>query len=830
MKKIIALLLVLVMVTGLFAACGVGEDTTGTTAPTQGREPTKPSESTNSTNPTDPTNPTEPTEPTNPIAPTEPVPPEDPWASYDIISLEEAIAICQQTGEAQTAEKYYVVGVVTEVWNDIYGNMNITDGVNTIKIYGSYSADGSTRYDAMESKPDVGDTVLLYGPLVNYKGNTPEMVDAWIIDFTEGEEPEIEMPPFDSTLTIAELLALPLQSGDITEGRYYVTATIDSITNAEYGAMYIADETGTISVYNSANKDGSIGYKLMEEKPYKGDLVTMYVTVQNFNGTFEIKSAWIISWESKQQDLNEADYTEMSIADARAAATGTKVKVSGVVARITYANGFIPSGVILVDGTNSIYVYDRDLAARVSIGNQITLLASKTYWILESEVHSANKYGYQGCNQLEEAYLLSNDEGNHDFDKSWIPTSTVKEVMDTPITTDISTTIFKVTALIKKVPGDGFVNYYINDLDGVTGSYCYSQCNGGDFDWLDAFDGKICTVYLMALNAKSNTSGCFWRFLPIAVYDEGFDVSSINVAEHVVKYYGVPQFLPLYTGDPELELITSVSSELLNFTNAELTYSSNNTRVVSFEGNVMHCGATGKATVTISCTYNGVTYSEDVQISVEHNESVSYITVVEAIQAAIDETVTVKGIVGPSLVNKVGFYLIDETGVIAVETDSDTLATLEIGHEVILEATRGFNNKNGSTYGQTCLKNATVVSNYYGNHAYSTDSFKGDISVADFYNLDINQDFTTSVYTMTATVVLEEGGYSSNIYLSDGTTKVRLYCSSAKQYKWLQAYVGQEITVEIAACNWNSKNYYTGCVLAVVLEDGTKVFNTLYFD
>ena len=75
-----------------------------------------------------------------------------------------------------------------------------------------------------------------------------------------------------------------------------------------------------------------------------------------------------------------------------------------------------------------------------------------------------------------------------------------------------------------------------------------------------------------------------------------------------------------------------------------------------------------------------------------------------------------------------------------------------------------------------------------------------------------------------------DGGYSSNIYLTDGSTQVRLYCSSASQYSWLKQYAGQEVTVEIAACNWNSKNYYVGCVLAVINADGTKTLNTLNFN
>ena len=86
------------------------------------------------------------------------------------------------------------------------------------------------------------------------------------------------------------------------------------------------------------------------------------------------------------------------------------------------------------------------------------------------------------------------------------------------------------------------------------------------------------------------------------------------------------------------------------------------------------------------------------------------------------------------------------------------------------------------------------------------------------------------MYTIKATVEVGGSAYYTNIKLTSGSTSVNLYCSSAAQYKWLQAYAGQEITMEIAPCNWNSKSYYTGCVLAVINEDGTKVYNTLNFD
>ena len=174
----------------------------------------------------------------------------------------------------------------------------------------------------------------------------------------------------------------------------------------------------------------------------------------------------------------------MTIDEARKAEKGAKVQVTGVVAQITYASGMAPNGIYLVDNTNSIYVYNNEVATSVAVGNTITIVAEKDWWILEKEAESAAKHGYQGCNQLTEARVIENDKKVSEPDYSWVKESTVKQILDTPFTTDITTTIYKVTALVKKshVEGQNFVNYYIDDLDGVTGSYIYTQCNGSDLD------------------------------------------------------------------------------------------------------------------------------------------------------------------------------------------------------------------------------------------------------------------------------------------------------------------------------------------------------------
>lgn len=643
-----------------------------------------------------------------------------------------------------------------------------------------------------------------------------------------GDDEKLDWDSFDC-ISIADVLAMTLADGEVTEDRYYIRGTVSEMLNAAFGEMTLTDETGSIYVYGTYSEDGSLKYSEMTDKAFTGDQVLLHCIIKNYQGTIEISNARLIDYIPAEINVDTSEYKEMTIAQARDAASGEKVLISGVVAQITYAFGQVPSGVILVDNTSSIYVYSKDIAGRVAIGNTISVAASKTWWILEDEQNNAAKFGYQGCNQLEDAQLVSIDSSISAFDTSWIEKTTVKDIMDTPVSEDITSKIYKVTAVIHKAVGTNFINYYIDDLDDETGSYCYTQCNGSDYAWLDEFDGKICTVYVMALNAKSTASDCFWRFLPIAVYDESFDVSTVNPAEHAVKYFGIGQFQTSYTGDPALELITTVDSELLAFTGAKLSYSSSDTSVITVDGNVMHCLKSGTATITITGTYGDKTYSGTVTVSVDiKQQEISYPTVSDAIAAADGTHVTVKGIVGPSLVNQTGFYLIDETGIIAVLTDEDTIATLSVGQEVVLEADRYVKTKGGSGYfGQSCLQNTTILINNYGKHEYCDDFFVTGTTVADFYALDPTVDYSTTVYVLTGTV--STGNYGAVSFSGSDGSYITLYASGSGQYSWLLNYEGQEITVEVAPCNWNSKTYWRGCVLAVLLPDGTKVVNELNF-
>lgn len=647
-------------------------------------------------------------------------------------------------------------------------------------------------------------------------------------------------------VTIAEAIALCEEAGYVSEERYVITATVESIDHPTYGQMTISDSTGSISVYGSYSADGETRYGDMDadQKPYAGDTVVLSCILQNFNGKKEVKSAWILSYTHNEPDIDENDYQTMTVRQARSAQKGTLVRLTGVVAQITYADGQIPipSGFYLVDGTDSIYVYDSQVAARVAIGNQVTVLGAKTYWILESEAASAQKYGYEGCCQIEKAYLKENDNGNHAFDKSWITSKTIKDILETPLTTNITTTIYKVNALVSKEVGKGFVNYYFYDLDGTTGSYTYTQCSGEDFAWLDEFDGKICTVYLSVINAKSSASGCIYRFLPILVEDENYQISADYIPEFVVKYHALDQFKTVYTGDPYLEVVTSVSSTLLGFENVSLTYRSSDEGVAYFETEndklLMRLKDYGSVTVTVTATYNDKTYSLPIQITYQQPENISSLTVAEAIATALDTEVTVKGIVGPSLVNKVGFYLVDESGIIAVTVSDEVMDGLKLGQEVVIKGNRTVTTKTSgevTNSGQSYIEVTQLLQNNEGRTNYSTATFIQTTFDAVYETAIVNEgknnwDVTDQAYIFEAKLTVVDSAWSTNFYLNgtDGK-KIQLYAGNGKtQYGWLMDYADKTIKVEFALCNWNVANM-KGSLLSIVLPSGEKVVNQLNF-
>ena len=113
-------------------------------------------------------------------------------ADGEALTIPQALAIAELAGTSYTTQKYYITGVITNVYNTQYGNMYIQDeDGNELCIYGLYSADGNTRYDAMESKPVKGDEVTVYTVLGMYD-TTKQGKNAWLDEVVAHDHDYVE--------------------------------------------------------------------------------------------------------------------------------------------------------------------------------------------------------------------------------------------------------------------------------------------------------------------------------------------------------------------------------------------------------------------------------------------------------------------------------------------------------------------------------------------------------------------------------------------------------------------------------------------------------------
>lgn len=673
----------------------------------------------------------------------------------------------------------------------------------------------------------------------------------------EYKEPGAELQEKYNAISIKDAIKKATEAGEAgTQDAFCVYGTIERVSNATYGEMYLTDGEASLYVYGTYASDGTSPFSSLDPTPKKGDEIVVYGVLKTYNGSPEMGKSVIKEYISKEIVIDLTKYEEMSIKDARSEDSGALVKLSGVVAFVTYANGMAPNGFYLVDNTGSIYVYGLDSAGQVKKGNTVTIIGEKIYYLPEGDT-SASKFNYKGANQIQEATVLTNDKGNSEFNKTWIKESSVKDILDTDFGEDITSSIFKVTTLIKKVPGSGFVNYYMNDLDEKTSSYVYTLCNGNDFAWLDEFDGKVCEVYLSPLNVKVSSTYGLYRFIPLEVsVKDNYKLSDDEACAFALKYYAKDQFMAEYNSDPALELLTDYQSELLSIEGLKISYQSSNEAVIKFETKdnktYMHALSDGDATITITAALNGKTKTEEFSIKVKIVSDVSALTVKEAIEKEDGEIVEVQGVVAASVANQTAFYLIDETGIIAVKMDSDVLNTLSLGDEVVVKGTRTHYVASGNQTVQSVILDATLVVNYFGGKDYSTASFVTDKTFTEISMLEV-LDYTTIGYTVNCKLVRVSCKYYSNIYLvnEECNRYLMLYCSSANQYNWAKDfYVVSEDTskytvtddmifeaaknaevykMDIALCNWNVKSYNRAGIIAIYNEDGSKVLNTLNF-
>ena len=161
----------------------------------------------------------------------------------EVLTTTEAAAIAATYAHnTYSDEKYYVRGTIDEVYNTQYGNMYLDS--STLTVYGTFSADGIDRYDAMTNKPDAYDEVLLYGILGTFNGAN-QMKNGWIIEFTANDAPttdggDTEEPGTDT----------PVETPTVID---FNNSTGYSTTYGEYKDVKVGDYSFYLSCGNKFN-------------------------------------------------------------------------------------------------------------------------------------------------------------------------------------------------------------------------------------------------------------------------------------------------------------------------------------------------------------------------------------------------------------------------------------------------------------------------------------------------------------------------------------------------------------------------------------------------
>ena len=198
-------------------------------------------------------------------------------AANSILTIEQALALgnCFEHN-TYTENKYYITGVVTNVYNITYGNMYLKDEKgNQICIYGLYSSDGKIAYDALTTKPIEGDTLTIYGSIGKYNSNI-QSKNAWINELIQHEHNYVEgkcsiCGAQEIVITnIAEALAAG--EGDAVE----LTGTVSGIYQA-YNSQF-----DNISVYITDGIDQILAFRLVGEVKV-GDKITVTGVITMYN-------------------------------------------------------------------------------------------------------------------------------------------------------------------------------------------------------------------------------------------------------------------------------------------------------------------------------------------------------------------------------------------------------------------------------------------------------------------------------------------------------------------------------------------------------------------
>lgn len=261
-----------------------------------------------------------------------------------------AVAKCVETGETPTTESYYIKGIADEDYTiGSYKNLevNIVDKegcAQKFKVFRVKDKDGKDLKNGW--KIAKGSTIIVYGPVVNYKSNTPETATGAYLVSVNGQAPELDDGSGSGGGeggggdTSGNEVTIAASSFGLENGVEVGTQTLTNGTKLIFDAggntnapKYYTAGNGTIRMYPKNSMAIDAGSKKIASieiicNEYNGTLYNASGNVTTTSGTMAIDGASI-----KITGINTATVTVADAAEGSGAATQIRIETI----KITYA-------------------------------------------------------------------------------------------------------------------------------------------------------------------------------------------------------------------------------------------------------------------------------------------------------------------------------------------------------------------------------------------------------------------------------------------------------------------------------------------------------------
>lgn len=354
----------------------------------------------------------------------------------DPFNVAAAIAKCKEIGTTPSTDKYYVKGIAQDgatadaSFNNITFDIADTDGGAKFKCYQVKGTDGNPLPSGFTIKK--GDEVVVYGPMYNYKGNTPETAGqsaAYIVSVNgkaTGEGGGGTQPSNSSTIdnpySVAKALETTnaLSDNETTTDNFYIKGKVSRKANTadeigpnsekKYKDMnyYISDD-GTQSkelyVYRGKYLDGADFTDFEQLK--EGDEVIIYGQLQKFidskNGdavVLEVKNSKIVKLNGQG---GSGEQGGGGSGNGPGTVSGNTITVKAI--DFGVSNGVAMGTQTLSDGTKLVFdgggnsnapkYYDAGTNIRMYPKNTVTITASKN---IQKVVFNCDEYNGTICN------------------------------------------------------------------------------------------------------------------------------------------------------------------------------------------------------------------------------------------------------------------------------------------------------------------------------------------------------------------------------------------------------------------------------------------------